>query len=142
MREPYFDFKREWFEAVQHLPDNFMGRLAAACAAYVFDGRETSFANNYETAIWKLIKPQLKLVSPGKAESRKKISKKHRFMVLERDNFACRYCGAKAPDVVLHVDHIVPVSKGGTSKPDNLVTACEACNNGKRAHVLGEDRKW
>lgn len=54
-----------------------------------------------------------------------------RFDVLARDEYTCRYCGRKAPDVVLHVDHIVPVARGGTNEPANLVTACRDCNEGK-----------
>ena len=59
------------------------------------------------------------------------VSKRLRFEILRRDNHACRYCGATAPDVALHVDHVVPESLGGTSAPDNLVTACADCNMGK-----------
>lgn len=62
---------------------------------------------------------------------RKPLSKSIRFDVLNRDNFTCQYCGKSAPDVRLEVDHIKPVSKGGTDDLSNLVTACEACNKGK-----------
>lgn len=58
-----------------------------------------------------------------------------RFDVLSRCNFRCVYCGRPAPDVVLHVDHIHPVSKGGTNDRLNLTAACEDCNMGKRASV-------
>ena len=61
------------------------------------------------------------------------ISKRLRFEILRRDNHACRYCGAAAPDVKLTVDHVVPVALGGTDEPSNLVTACEPCNSGKSA---------
>lgn len=54
-----------------------------------------------------------------------------RFEVLERDEFACQYCGAKAPDVTLHVDHVVPASAGGPDVAENLITACRDCNMGK-----------
>lgn len=54
-----------------------------------------------------------------------------RFDILARDNYTCRYCGRQAPSVVLHVDHVIPVVKGGTDDPDNLVTACYDCNEGK-----------
>jgi hypothetical protein len=54
-----------------------------------------------------------------------------RFRVLSRDRFTCQYCGRKAPDVVLHVDHILPRSRGGTDDPANLKTACSDCNLGK-----------
>lgn len=55
-----------------------------------------------------------------------------RYNVLKRDNFRCRICGATANDgVKLHVDHIVPVSKGGKTVMHNLQTLCERCNKGK-----------
>jgi hypothetical protein len=60
------------------------------------------------------------------------ISKRLRYEILRRDNYACRYCGRAAPDVKLTVDHVVPESLGGSSDdPANLVAACEDCNNGK-----------
>lgn len=56
-----------------------------------------------------------------------------RWQVLERDNFTCQYCGQKAPDAHLEVDHIVPRSEGGEDVEENLITACFACNRGKSA---------
>lgn len=71
--------------------------------------------------------------------ARKAISKKVRFEVFKRDNFTCQYCGKKAPDVILHIDHINPVSKGGDNSIINLVTSCECCNSGKSDVVLSDD---
>lgn len=62
---------------------------------------------------------------------RKSISKRVRFSVFSRDGFACRYCGATSEKAQLVLDHIEPVSKGGSDEPENLVTACEPCNSGK-----------
>jgi Restriction endonuclease len=59
------------------------------------------------------------------------INKRTRFEVLKRDNHTCRYCGATAPDVKLHIDHVTPVALGGTDTTDNLVAACVDCNLGK-----------
>lgn len=70
---------------------------------------------------------------------RKSLSKKARFEVLKRDGFACQYCGAKAPDALLHVDHIEPVSKGGSNDILNLITACQKCNSGKSDRELSDD---
>lgn len=70
------------------------------------------------------------------ATTRKAISKKTRFEVFKRDDFACSYCGQKPPAVVLEVDHIVPVAKGGKNGMDNLITACFDCNRGKAANTL------
>lgn len=67
------------------------------------------------------------------------VTKTTRFQVLKRDKFTCRYCGSKAPDVQLHVDHVVPVSLGGTDTPDNLVAACVDCNNGKGSSSLDDE---
>lgn len=69
---------------------------------------------------------------------RKSISKKLRFEVFKRDMFTCQYCGRKAPDVVLHIDHIKPVAKGGRNEIMNLVTSCIDCNLGKGAKTLSD----
>lgn len=56
-----------------------------------------------------------------------------RFAVLRRAGFTCKYCGRKPPEVRLHVDHVVPWSKGGSNHIDNLCAACDVCNLGKGA---------
>lgn len=66
------------------------------------------------------------------------LSKKLRFEVFKRDKFTCQYCGEKAPDVVLHVDHVVPRADGGDDEILNLVTACVDCNLGKGARRLSD----
>lgn len=60
-----------------------------------------------------------------------RVSKRTRFLVLRKCSFACSYCGRRPPAVVLEVDHIVPVSKGGATVLENLTAACEDCNRGK-----------
>ena len=64
------------------------------------------------------------------------ISKRRRFQVLERDGFRCRYCGTSGTANQLHVDHVMPVSRGGTDDMSNLVASCHACNLGKGALLL------
>jgi hypothetical protein len=71
-------------------------------------------------------------------EKRKAISQTLRFEVFKRDLFTCQYCGKRAPDVVLEVDHIKPVSKGGSNAIENLVSACKECNRGKGARKLSD----
>lgn len=56
-----------------------------------------------------------------------------RFDILQRDNFTCRYCGKQAHETELEVDHIHPVSRGGSDHPSNLVATCWKCNRGKGA---------
>lgn len=69
---------------------------------------------------------------------RRAISKTVRFEVFKRDAFTCQYCGAKAPDVILQLDHVRPVAEGGDDDPLNLVTACRDCNAGKGARTLDD----
>lgn len=68
--------------------------------------------------------------------SRKSTGKKLRFEVLKRDGFTCQYCGAHPPQVLLVVDHVTPVCEGGDNNMDNLVAACEPCNQGKGGRPL------
>ena len=65
-------------------------------------------------------------------KKRKGIGKKTRFEVFKRDKFTCQYCGRKAPDITLELDHIKPHSNGGTDNILNLITSCFECNRGKR----------
>jgi hypothetical protein len=69
---------------------------------------------------------------------RKSIPKKTRFEVFKRDSFTCQYCGRKSPDVLLVIDHIEPVSKGGTNNILNFITSCRDCNAGKSNRQLAD----
>jgi hypothetical protein len=62
---------------------------------------------------------------------RKAISTRTRFEIFKRDGFRCGYCGRTPPAVILHIDHILAVSDGGSNDASNLVTACIDCNLGK-----------
>jgi hypothetical protein len=62
-----------------------------------------------------------------------------RFLVLNRDNFSCRYCGRTALDgSKMVVDHINPKAKGGDDSISNLITSCEECNLGKADVLLSQ----
>lgn len=67
-------------------------------------------------------------------KTKRDINLRLRFKIMKRDNFKCCSCGAspaKEPSVELHIDHIVPWSKGGETVIDNLQTLCSKCNLGK-----------
>ncbi len=68
----------------------------------------------------------------GQKAKRGSIGKTRRFRIFKRDEFKCRYCGKNSETVILEVDHIIPVAKGGTSDDENLITSCFDCNRGKR----------
>ena len=68
----------------------------------------------------------------SKAYQRKLMTDSLRYDVMKRDNFRCVLCGRSAQEgVKLHVDHILPVAKGGKTVPENLRTLCDQCNLGK-----------
>ncbi len=70
---------------------------------------------------------------------RKTLTKKIRFEIFKRDSFTCQYCGKKAPEVILHIDHIIPIAKGGTNDISNLITSCFECNSGKSDRELDDN---
>jgi len=70
----------------------------------------------------------------SRATGRRPMSPKLRRAVLMRDRFTCQECGANRgddPDVILHVDHKVPVAAGGQDELKNLHVLCIDCNLGK-----------
>jgi hypothetical protein len=69
---------------------------------------------------------------------RNPISKRIRVLVFERDNFQCCFCGDKPPNAIIHVDHIIPRSRGGPDTLNNFATLCEDCNKGKSDLYLGD----
>lgn len=62
---------------------------------------------------------------------RRRVSRWERLrqFIFDRDGRACTYCGAA--DRPLHCDHVIPESRGGSSEPNNLTTACKPCNLSK-----------
>lgn len=56
---------------------------------------------------------------------------------LEYHGYKCVYCG-KDVRKNCHVDHMIPLSKGGSNWPSNLVPSCPTCNNSKHAKTYKE----
>lgn len=55
-----------------------------------------------------------------------------------RDGFICMYCASHFPASQLTRDHIVPLSRGGRDRWENVVAACRRCNQHKANHLLEE----
>lgn len=107
--------------------ENRFGRWRKALETFVIyinknvsDFKEEIESKNYE--------------KDSRHKTQRNINWRLRFIVMRRDNFKCVVCGAspaKNPAVLLHVDHIVPWSKGGETILENLQTLCLKCNIGK-----------
>ena len=72
--------------------------------------------------------------SKSVAGQRALMTSKLRQHIKERDHFTCRACGlstVQEPNLLLEIDHIIPVSKGGLTAEDNLQTLCWRCNRSK-----------
>ena len=98
--------------------------------------RFTDSTISWDTPIKDPPKPKPK--PKPKRNKRVGIGNSLRFKIFMRDNFTCQYCGVNKEEdgVKLEVDHIIPVSKGGTNKKSNLTTACFRCNRGKSNKVI------
>ena len=88
--------------------------------------------------------PKANRSTPGKNSDKitvgRSIPLKIRLKVLDRDTYRCVFCGkSPATDVgtKLHIDHIIPFSKGGKTALDNLQTLCYECNLGKGNTIKG-----
>lgn len=72
-------------------------------------------------------------------EQRALMTKKLRQDILDRDNYTCQVCGNsthKEPNLLLEIDHIKPVSKGGVTEMKNLRTLCWKCNRAKGNKII------
>lgn len=84
--------------------------------------------------VWKMVTDfRSKNCNDSQKRERQKMTLSLRYDILKRDHFRCQICGRTAVEgATLEVDHIVPISKGGKTAPDNLQTLCRDCNRGKR----------
>jgi hypothetical protein len=100
-------------------PKDFKALLMAAVR-----GEENIFSRFVQEEPWPNNRPHI----PKWASIRKG--------VLKRDNFTCRYCGATG--VRMECDHVIPVSRGGSSEMSNLVASCRKCNGSKASKTPEE----
>lgn len=72
----------------------------------------------------------------SKAGQRALMTSKLREKIKERDHYTCQHCGLSTkdePHLLLEIDHIIPIAKGGLSTEENLQTLCWQCNRQKGA---------
>lgn len=104
-----------------------------------YNRRFSTWTNSLQNfVVWanseELIAPEENNIDNTQRKTGRDPSLRLRFKVMQRDNFTCKQCGAspaKDPSVELHIDHIIPWSKGGDTTFENLQTLCLPCNLGK-----------
>lgn len=98
------------------------------------EGRRISYIKWYHNDIWiRIINGfNMPLLPERNLKPRRNpISTVLRHEVFLRDGYRCRECGATNHETRLEVDHIIPVSQGGTDELENLQTLCAECNRAK-----------
>lgn len=140
---------------LRHYSDEFMKHVGVELSpitvpypVYTFEyvsaggnsGQRSSVTLNRET-IDVLIETMSQKIKWRKsaAGQRALMTTKLRNMIKTRDNHTCRYCSislSAEPHLLLEVDHILPVSKGGLTAPENLQTLCWRCNRTKSDKII------
>lgn len=70
-------------------------------------------------------------------EQRRLMTDSLRKRIMKRDHYTCQMCGRFMPSGEgIEIDHIIPVSKGGKTVPENLQVLCFDCNRSKGAKLL------
>lgn len=96
-------------------------------------GREVAVAMNVNMDSW--IVDLREQPEPRLSREYDYIPQETRFAVYRRDSYRCLHCNAETR---LSIDHIVPVSRGGTHDIDNMQTLCRSCNSRKRDTLVSE----
>lgn len=111
----------EWFwecaVLVLDIPEPTIASIRAAMSGLLIDGAKVKGWHRYSTAgEWQIDVDLDTWRSVREA-------------IFSRDGFRCRYCGTRGGR--LECDHVIPLSRGGVTEEDNLVTACIHCNRRK-----------
>jgi len=108
------------------------------------DGARVEVIREYEDkviqgATWKVTLPAVVRYYTGAFEKRwRRRCRFSRNAILQRDNFSCQYCGVKVSRDLMTYDHVTPVSRGGATIWQNVVTACMPCNHKKGSRTPEE----
>lgn len=157
------NYKKDYDQYIQNVPDyvlendedGFYSRLGLAIIdeailnveykfTYTSDGgmaqRSFTVPMNEENIIELINHLESKLSMEALAkEQRAMMTTKLRTYIKERDKYTCCQCGNsihEEPNLLLEIDHIIPISKGGLTQEDNLQTLCWKCNRSKGAKII------
>lgn len=140
---------------LEYFHDEFMGHVGIELSpvevpypVYVFE-YVSAGGNSSQTTTITLDTPTLDALIETMSEKirfrksaagqRALMTAKLRDFIKSRDDYACKFCGVALedePHLLLEVDHIIPLAKGGLSTEDNLQTLCWRCNRSKSDKIL------
>jgi 5-methylcytosine-specific restriction protein A len=86
---------------------------------------------------WHILEADPKHVAREREKARK--LRKSQWWLTKLNQGLCHYCGQKFAPKELTMDHVVPVARGGTSSPGNVVPSCKDCNSKKKLDIPVED---
>ena len=160
------NYKKDYNRYIQGVPDyildndedGFYSRLGLAIIdetilnieykfTYTSDGgmaqRSFTIPMNEENIIELINRLESKLSLQAQTkEQRALMTTKLRAHIKERDNYTCCQCGNSTknePNLLLEVDHIIPIAKGGLTTENNLQTLCWKCNRSKGAKLYSAE---
>lgn len=147
IKPPLFILKHYKNELLE-LIDVKLPRISFKFPTYIFQyvsaggnsSQTTSITLNEQTIelLIEYMDEQVKYKNSAKAQ-RSLMTKKLSEYIKRRDHYTCQSCGASTAQqdlLLLEVDHIIPVAKGGLSTEDNLQTLCWKCNRTKSDKIL------
>lgn len=125
-RQPYYqEIKKPLSKYSIGTYENRWGTWTKACLAFIEYMEKTG---------QKQIEPKYRYNKEAKEKNIRSITPRIRLKIFRKDHFRCVKCGrspATHLGTILHIDHIVPISKGGKTEMSNLQTLCQDCNLGK-----------
>jgi 5-methylcytosine-specific restriction endonuclease McrA len=94
--------------------------------------------DGWRAFVWGKVAPKQSLETEKRSsltpkDARSVVTPQLRRRIFARDGHKCKACSGPPP---LELDHIIPVSKGGSSEPENLQSLCVPCNRKKGASIL------
>jgi 5-methylcytosine-specific restriction endonuclease McrA len=122
----------------EKFPHIIQGRFANLCPSTI--GIASTECQEYKKEQRNEIQRQ-KRAEQKKNFKREYIPPDVKIQVFRRDKFKCRYCGVSNNTKKCQIDHIIPVSRGGTNDIDNLQLACRDCNLKKYNKIYAEEKR-
>jgi 5-methylcytosine-specific restriction endonuclease McrA len=114
------------------------GRVKSYHRNWYEENRESVIDRN---RTWRLLNPEKDRMRHHRRRAKKNgcvVSQADVAKVIERSGGLCSLCRAYVPEDLRHIDHIIPLHRGGPHSQENLQLLCYRCNSSKGAKLPGE----